>query len=98
MSQSVVVTAPGSTAIVNAGRGAVVARAPETLVVTTPGAVRSVVVTRGVPGRDGKDATGALLVDNCLSEFNTPAARGQAQANLGLGAVDPLAYYILAKA
>lgn len=51
----------------------------------------------GPPGKNG-DGSGALLVDNRLSEFDTPAAREQAQANLGLGVADPLAYYILAKA
>ena len=51
----------------------------------------------GPPGKDGDDS-GALLVGNRLSEFDTPAAREQAQANLGLGVADPLAYYILAKA
>ena len=60
-----------------------------------------VVVTRGVPGPPGKDGdgSGALLIDNRLNEFagNTDAQE-QAQANLGLGSVDPLAYYILAKA
>ena len=52
---------------------------------------------QGPPGPPG-DPSGALLVGNRLSEFDTPAAREQAQANLGLGVVDPLAYYILAKA
>ena len=52
---------------------------------------------QGPPGPPG-DASGALLVGNRLSEFDTPAAREQAQANLGLGVADPLAYYILAKA
>ena len=52
---------------------------------------------QGPPGPPG-DPSGALLIANRLSEFDTPAAREQAQANLGLGAVDPLAYYILAKA
>ena len=52
---------------------------------------------QGPPGPPG-DPSGALLVGNRLSEFDTPAAREQAQANLGLGVADPLAYYILAKA
>lgn len=52
---------------------------------------------QGPPGPPG-DPSGALLIGNRLSEFDTPAAREQAQANLGLGVVDPLAYYILAKA
>ena len=40
-----------------------------------------------------------LLTANRLSEFAAdPATQEAAQANLGLGAVDPLAYYILAKA
>ena len=56
------------------------------------------VAVQGIPGPPGKDGSGALLIDNRLNEFDTPAAREQAQANLGLGVADPLAYYILAKA
>ena len=55
----------------------------------------------GPPGQPGPvgNADGALLVVNRLSELATDAqAQADAQANLGLGAVDPLAYYILAKA
>ena len=55
----------------------------------------------GPPGPRGAigDAGGALLASNRLSELATdPAAQADAQANLGLGVVDPLAYYILAKA
>ena len=62
---------------------------PEEIIITE--------VVQGPPGPPG-DASGALLVGNRLSEFDTPAAREQAQANLGLGVIDPLAYYILAKA
>ena len=62
---------------------------PEEIIVTE--------AVQGPPGPPG-DPSGALLIANRLSEFDTPAAREQAQANLGLGAVDPLAYYILAKA
>lgn len=62
---------------------------PEEIIITE--------AVQGPPGRPG-DASGALLVGNRLSEFDTPAAREQAQANLGLGVADPLAYYILAKA
>ena len=52
----------------------------------------------GPPGPIG-DAGGALLVTNRLSELATdPQAQADAQANLGLGTSDPLAYYILAKA
>lgn len=52
----------------------------------------------GPPGPVG-DVAGALLVSNRLSELSTdPQAQVAAQANLGLGTVDPLAYYILAKA
>lgn len=52
----------------------------------------------GPPGPVG-DAGGALLVTNRLSELAAdPQAQADAQANLGLGATDPLAYYILAKA
>ena len=51
----------------------------------------------GPPGKDG-DGSGALLIGNRLSEFaGNSAAQEQAQANLGLGVADPLAYYILAK-
>ena len=59
-----------------------------------------IIITEAVQGPPGPigDASGALLVGNRLSEFDTPAAREQAQANLGLGVADPLAYYILAKA
>ena len=59
-----------------------------------------VIITEAVQGPPGPpgDPSGALLVGNRLSEFDTPAAREQAQANLGLGVADPLAYYILAKA
>ena len=57
----------------------------------------------GPPGPTGPtgpvgDAGGALLVNNRLNEFaGDTAAQEQAQANLGLGVADPLAYYILAK-
>ena len=73
---------------------------PASTTVVTAEKPHHVVVTRGIPGPPGKngDASGALLVGNRLSEFDTPAAREQAQANLGLGVADPLAYYILAKA
>lgn len=62
---------------------------PEEIIITE--------AVQGPPGPPG-DPSGALLVGNRLSEFDTPAAREQAQANLGLGVADPLAYYILAKA
>lgn len=55
----------------------------------------------GPPGPRGAigDAGGALLASNRLSELATdPAAQADAQTNIGLGAVDPLAYYLLAKA
>ena len=62
------------------------------------------VAAQGPPGPPGPrgaigDAGGALLASNRLSELATdPAAQADAQTNIGLGAVDPLAYYILAKA
>ena len=62
---------------------------PEEIIITE--------AVQGPPGPPG-DPSGALLIGNRLSEFDTPAAREQAQANLGLGVADPLAYYILAKA
>ena len=61
---------------------------PEEIIITE--------AVQGPPGPPG-DASGALLVGNRLSEFDTPAAREQAQANLGLGVADPLAYYLRAK-
>lgn len=62
------------------------------------------VAEQGPPGPKGDtgpvgDAGGALLVTNRLSELAAdPTAQADAQTNIGLGAVDPLAYYILAKA
>lgn len=58
----------------------------------------------GPPGKQGDPgpigtAAGAFLVDRRLGEIaGDSAAQVEAQANLGLGLVDPLAYYILAKA
>lgn len=41
---------------------------------------------------------GALLISNRLNEFAAnPVAQEEAQSNLGLGGVDPVAYYILSK-
>lgn len=74
---------------------------PASTTVVTAEKPHHVVVTRGVPGPPGKngDGSGALLIDNRLNEFaGDTAAQAQAQANLGLGVADPLAYYILAKA
>ena len=46
----------------------------------------------------GGGTAGALLLSNAFSEFaGDPAAQEAAQTNLGLGAADPLAHYILAK-
>ena len=73
---------------------------PASTTVVTAEKPHHVVVTRGIPGPPGKngDGSGALLIDNRLSEFvGNSAAQEQAQANLGLGVADPLAYYILAK-
>ena len=73
---------------------------PASTTVVTAEKPRHVVVTRGVPGPPGKngDGSGALMIDNRLNEFaGDTAAQAQAQANLGLGVADPLAYYILAK-
>ena len=73
---------------------------PASTTVVTAEKPHHVVVTRGIPGPPGKngDGRGALLIDNRLNEFaGDTAAQEQAQANLGLGVADPLAYYILAK-
>ena len=91
-------------------RGTTLVTAPASTVLVTPPAThtavvvaekpRHVIVTRGIPGPPGKngDGSGALLINNRLNEFaGNAAAQEQAQANLGLGVADPLAYYILAK-
>ena len=73
---------------------------PASTTVVTAEKPHHVVVTHGIPGPPGKngDGSGALLIDNRLNEFaGDTAAQEQAQANLGLGVADPLAYYILAK-
>ena len=52
---------------------------------------------QGPKGEDG-DASGALLVANNLSEYaGSTTAQDEVQRNIGLGQIDPLAYYILAK-
>ena len=91
-------------------RGTTLVTTPASTVLVTPPAThtavvvaekpRHVIVTRGIPGPPGKDGddSGALLVGNRLNEFaGNAVAQEQAQANLGLGLADPLAYYILAK-
>ena len=91
-------------------RGTTLVTAPASTVLVTPPTThtavvvaeepRHVIVTRGIPGPPGKDGddSGALLVGNRLNEFaGNAVAQEQAQANLGLGVADPLAYYILAK-
>lgn len=86
---------------------AVVEEAAQVLAVVEEAAQVLAVAEQGPPGPQGPqgppgpvgDAGGALLVSNRLSELATdPTAQTDAQANLGLGATDPLAYYILAKA
>ena len=91
-------------------RGTTLVTTPASTVLVTPPATHTtlvvaekphhVIVTRGIPGPPGKDGdgSGALLIDNRLNEFaGNAVAQEQAQANLGLGVADPLAYYILAK-
>ena len=52
----------------------------------------------GPPGRDANEVAGALVEANRLSEYaGKPEAQQEVQQNIGLGMVDPLAYYILAK-
>ena len=52
----------------------------------------------GPPGRDANEVAGALVEANRLSEYaGKPEAQQEVQQNIGLGVVDPLAYYILAK-
>ena len=81
-------------------RGTTLVTTPASTTVVTAEKPHHVIVTRGIPGPPGKngDGSGALLVGNRLNEFaGNAAAQEQAQANLGLGVADPLAYYILAK-
>ena len=81
-------------------RGTTLVTTPASTTVVTAEKPRHVIVTRGIPGPPGKngDGSGALLIDNRLNEFaGNAVAQEQAQANLGLGVADPLAYYILAK-
>lgn len=53
----------------------------------------------GPPGLDAIAVGGALSVVNRLAEYaGDTSAQAEVQTNIGLGAVDPLAYYILAKA
>ena len=59
------------------------------------------VVTKGPQGPPGDVGNAALFLqkENHLAEYaNDSQAQQSAQTNLGLGMVDPLAYYILAKA
>lgn len=65
---------------------------------TRPVGLKDGRLTRLPPNPGGDGDADALLVQNRLSELSTtPADQEAAQANIGLGAVDPLAYYILAK-
>ena len=70
-------------------------------VILHEGVTHTVLLTEGVqgpPGRDAAEVTGALKESNRLSEYaGKPEAQQEVQQNIGLGVVDPLAYYILAK-
>lgn len=89
--QAVVLVTGGSTVVFPeaAAQAVVVAVGSEQVVVER--------CEQGPPGPAG-DGSGALQIDKRLSEYaGDPAAQQAAQNNIGLGAVDPLAYYILAK-
>lgn len=77
--------------LVEAGR-------PDVLIEGTPQTVLLTEGVQGPPGRDANEVAGALLEANRLSEYaGKPEAQQEVQQNIGLGMVDPLAYYILAK-
>lgn len=68
------------------------------------GAPQTILLTEGVqgapgpPGLDANEVAGALVEANRLSEYaGKSEAQQEVQQNIGLGMVDPLAYYILAK-
>lgn len=102
MSQPVILQGGGSPVVQQRAPTPVVVQRDGGAAVVVQKETKTVVVAvakQGPPGRDADVVTGALTVVNRLSEFaSDPAAQADAQQNIGLGAVDPLAYYILAKA
>lgn len=99
----VVQAAEGAPVVVHAG-GATLAQGMQPGALVVLPVVQTVVVAVGVqgapgpPGRDANEVAGALVEANRLSEYaGQPEAQQEVQQNIGLGMVDPLAYYILAK-
>lgn len=101
---STVVQLPdGAPAVVQQGATALAQGMQPGALVVQP-VVQTAVVAVGVqgvpgpPGRDANEVAGALVEANRLSEYaGKPEAQQEVQQNIGLGVVDPLAYYILAK-
>ncbi len=74
---------------------------PSAIIVEQTNPVYIEVVTEGPQGPPGERENPELFLqkENHLAEYaNDIEAQQSAQSNLGLGVVDPLAYYILAKA
>lgn len=99
----VVQGAEGAPVVVHAG-GAAMAQGMQPGALVVQPVVQTAVVAVGVqgvpgpPGRDANEVAGALVEANRLSEYaGKPEAQQEVQQNIGLGMVDPLAYYILAK-
>lgn len=101
MPDAIIVRQPAGSVIVRFPTQNVVLGGPVREQIVMASQPKTVVVTvghQGPPGRDADAVTGALREVNRLSEFAAdPQAQRDAQANLGLGLEDPLAYYILAK-
>lgn len=86
-------------AVQQCGTALAIGMQPGALVVQPVMAAAVVAVgIQGPPGRDADAVTGALLKDNRLSEYaGDDAAQKEVQHNIGLGALDPLSFYLLAK-
>lgn len=100
---TVALPAEGAPLVVQQGDTAIAMGMQPGALVVAP-VVQTAVVAVGVqgapgpPGRDANEVAGALVEVNRLSEYaGKPEAQQEVQQNIGLGVIDPLAYYILAK-
>lgn len=87
MSDVAHIVPPGAAVIERETSVVVVGPSGMTVVAQQP-AQPTVVVTRGIPGRSGDAAGGALLAVNRLSEFDTEQKKADARANIGLAVID----------
>jgi len=83
----IIVKAEPAAVVIHRERSVVVTRPGGPAVVVSQPTPPQVVITRGVPGPAG-DASGALLVENRLSEFDTEQKKADARANIGLAVID----------